>query len=90
MSCQTIDILHICLFWQNIEIWPQILHPMARTKFHVALDIFTAPDPEREANCFDRAQQIERDIAEGFFPPNTNYCADIHLSIRGFAAGKSL
>ena len=75
----------------DIEIWPQVLHPLARTKFHVSLDIFTARDPEREATCQERAEQIKHALKYPleFFPPYTDFCVDIHLDIEGFASGRS-
>lgn len=74
----------------DIEIWPQILHPLARTRFDVAIDIFTACDDEREADCQRRSLEIKRALAMGFFPSSTEYCCDIHLDIEGFAIGTSL
>jgi len=75
----------------DIEIWPQVLHPLAHTKFHVSLDIFTARDQEREANCIERAEQIKQmlEYPTAFFPPFTHYCVDIHLDIEGYAFGRS-
>lgn len=72
----------------DIEVWPQILHPHARTKYHMALDIFTARDAEREVNCRERTEQISVGPRK-FLPPLTHYCVDVHLATEGFASGWS-
>ena len=76
---------------QDVEVWPQVLHILARTKFHISIDIFTASDSERSLNCFKRANQIKCQLisTEQLLPAQTNFCIDIHLDIEAFAVGRS-
>ena len=74
----------------DIEIWPNILHPMARSKFDISIDIVTASDQERHANCFERANQITQELKKFLGNPYILFCVDIHLDTEGFVASNIL